>query len=196
MIGDYVLVHAAGGGVGLAGVTIAKALGMTVIASADTEKKRQIAKGFGAHYVVDATKNWADEVKKCTPNGRGVDVVLDPLGVINQSLKCIRWDGRLVVIGFAAGKIEDVPTNRLLLKNVSLSGLFWGAYVDFDPDSVVHVWKTLLDILDEGGIKPLNYTEKEFHGLEELSSAMTLMTTGTAWGKIVVDVSAKAKSRL
>jgi NADPH2:quinone reductase len=191
-----VLVHGAGGGVGLAAVTIAKALGMFVIASADTEKKRRIAQEFGAHYVVDSTRDWPDQVKKCTPNGRGVDVVLDPLGTIGQSLKCIRWDGRLVVIGFAAGKIEQIPTNRLLLKNVSVSGLFWGAYSDFDPESVVEVWSALLQIIDEGGIKPLNYTEKEFHGLEELPSAISLLTTGTAWGKIVVDVSTSAKSRL
>lgn len=190
------LVHGAGGGVGLAAVTIANALGMNVIASADTEKKREIAKRFGAQHVVDAKGDWATAAKNVTPNKRGVDVVLDPLGVITQSLKCIRWDGRLVVIGFAAGEIEKIPTNRLLLKNVSLSGLFWGEYANQDPASVVEVWDTLLKVIDKGGIKPLQYTEKEFKGLDQIPAAIKLLTTGTAWGKIVVDVSEDGKSKL
>ena len=169
---------------------------MYVIASADTEKKRQVAKRFGAHYVVDAKSDWVEEAKNCTPNKRGVDVVLDPLGVISQSLKCIRWDGRLVVIGFAAGEIEKIPTNRLLLKNVSLSGLFWGMYATMDPDSVVEVWDTLLKVVDQGGIKPLHYTEKKFRGLEEIPAALKLLSTGTAWGKIVIDISDSGKSKL
>jgi NADPH2:quinone reductase len=195
-LGDYVLVHGAGGGVGLAAVTIAKALGMYVIASADTEKKRQVAKTFGAHHVVDARGDWAEQAKSCTPGKRGVDVVLDPLGVIGQSLKCIRWDGRLVVIGFAAGEIEKIPTNRLLLKNVSLSGLFWGMYSTMDAASVVEVWDTLLKIIDKGGIRPLHYTEQEFRGLEDVPAALKLLSTGTAWGKIVIDISDSGKSKL
>lgn len=188
--------HGAGGGVGLAAVTIANALGMYVIASADTAKKRDVARQFGAHHVVDARGDWAEAARNCTPDWRGVDVVLDPLGVIAQSLKCIRWDGRLVVIGFAAGEIEKIPTNRLLLKNVSLSGLFWGMYASMDPESVVEVWDTLLKVIGEGGIKPLHYTEKEFRGLEQIPDALKLLATGTAWGKIVIDVSDSGKSKL
>ncbi|OQU99470.1 hypothetical protein CLAIMM_05100 [Cladophialophora immunda] len=194
--GDYVLIHGAGGGVGLAAVTISNALGMKVIASADTEKKREITKRFGASYVVDSNGDWASEARRCTPNNRGVDVVLDPVGMISQSLKCIRWDGRLCVIGFAAGEIEKIPTNRLLVKNVSLSGLFWGEYTNQDPQTVVDVWNKLLEILDKGDIVPLNYTEKSFHGLEQVVDAMKLLTTATAWGKIVVDVSEQGKSKL
>lgn len=176
--GDFVLVHGAGGGVGLAAVTIAKALGMYVIASADTEKKRQIARSFGAHFVVDSTADWAEQAKNCTPDHRGVDVVLDTLGVIERSLKCIRWGGSLVIIGFAAGAIEKIPTNRLLLKNVSLSGLFWGMYATMEPQSVADVWNTLLALIEEGGITPFNYTEKEFSGLEEIPAALELLSTG------------------
>lgn len=181
---------------GLAAVMIASALGMHVIASADTEKKREVAKAFGAHHVVDAKADWAEQARNCTPDKRGVDVVLDPLGVIAQSLKCIRWDGRLVVIGFAAGEIEKIPMNRLLLKNVAVSGLFWGQYAVVDPDTVVQVWDALLKILEGGGVKPLHYTEKEFHGLEDVPAALKLLSTGTAWGKVVVDVSNNAKSKL
>ncbi|EXJ56096.1 hypothetical protein A1O7_09027 [Cladophialophora yegresii CBS 114405] len=194
--GDYVLVHAAGGGVGLAAVTIAKALGMYVIASADTDKKRQVAKSFGAHFVVDAKGDWAEQAKQCTPDRRGVDVVLDPLGAIDRSLKCIRWGGRLVVIGFAAGEIEKIATNRILLKNVAVSGLFWGMYATMEPESVVDVWDNLLKMIEKGGIKPLNYTEKDFQGLEEIPAALELLSTGTAWGKIVIDISKQGKTKL
>ena len=122
--GDYVLVHAAAGGVGLAAVQIAKAFGATVIATAGSARKLEVAKGFGADYAIDYnTKGWEDEVKKLTPGGRGVDIVYDPVGMVNTSLKCTAWNGRILVIGFAAGNIEKVAMNRVLLKNVSLVGL-------------------------------------------------------------------------
>lgn len=177
-------------------MSIAKALGLHVIASADTNKKRQIAKDFGADHVVDSTGDWATEAKNHTPDKRGVDVVIDPLGMISQSLKCIRWDGRLVVVGFAAGNIESIPTNRLLLKNVALSGLFWGQYAVSDPQSVVDVWDQLLAVIDEGRLRPWHYTEKKFKGIEEIPAAVKLLTTGTAWGKIVVDLDKDSSSKL
>ncbi|KAI1615929.1 hypothetical protein EDD36DRAFT_118942 [Exophiala viscosa] len=194
--GDYVLVHGAAGGVGLAAVSIAKFLGMTVIATSNTPNKMEIARKFGADHVVDSNGDWASTVKKHTPGGRGVDVVLDPLGLINQSLKCIRWDGRLVVIGFAAGEIEKIATNRILLKNVSVSGLFWGEYANQDPEAVTQVWNILLKVIDKGGIKSIAYTERTFSGLESVSDALKLLSTGTAWGKIVVELSGDEKSRL
>lgn len=190
------LVHGAAGGVGIAAVALANALGMYVIASADTAEKREVAKRYGAHHVVDATKDWDKQAKDLTPNGRGVDVVMDPLGVINQSLKCIRWDGRLVVVGFAAGGIEQIASNRLLLKNVSVSGLFWGMYATMDPDSVVQVWDALLALIEEGKIRPWVYSEKRFQGLEQIPAALKLLSTGKAWGKIVVDVDKASGSKL
>lgn len=175
--GDYVLVHGAGGGIGLAAVTIAKALGMYVIASADTETKRDVAKSFGAHFVVDSRGDWAEQAKGHTPNKRGVDVLIDTLGVTDRSLECIRRGGRLVVIGFAAGEIKEIATNRMLLKNVSLSGLFWGVYAPMEPESIVEVWNTLMALIEQGEIKPFNCTEKEFHGLEEIPPALQLLST-------------------
>ena len=190
------LIHGAAGGFGLAAVTIARALGMTVIASASTQKKRDIARHFGAHFVVDAKGDWPSMARQLTPDGRGVDVVLDPLGFISQSLQCIRWDGRLCIVGFAAGRIESIPTNRLLLKNVSLSGLYWGEYTNQDPQTVVEVWDTLLRLIDEGGIVPLNYTERVFPKLEAIPEALKTLSTSTAWGKIVVNVGENDASKL
>lgn len=125
--GDFVLVHAAAGGVGLAAVQIAKAFGATVIATAGTARKLAVARNYGADHGVDYNKQgWEDEVKKLTPKGRGVDIVYDPVGMVNSSLKCTAWSGCILVIGFAAGNIEKVAMNRVLLKNVSLVGLHWG----------------------------------------------------------------------
>jgi NADPH2:quinone reductase len=126
-VGDWVLVHAAAGGVGLAAVQIAKAFGATVIATAGTQHKQDVARDFGADYAIDYRQpDWPEQVKKLTPKGRGVDIVYDPVGLIAQSMKCIAWNGRLLVIGFAAGSIETMATNRILLKNVSVVGLHWG----------------------------------------------------------------------
>ncbi|KAK3052183.1 hypothetical protein LTR09_006775 [Extremus antarcticus] len=194
--GDYVLVHGAVGAVGLAAIQISKALGMYVIATVNSEDKGKIAKAFGADYVLDSTKEWEKEAKACTPNQRGVDVVLDPLGMIQRSLKCTRWDGRLVVIGFAAGEIEKIPTNRYLLRNVAVAGLFWGEYANNDPASVVLVWDALLDLIAKGGVKPMMYTEKKFVGLEQMPAALNLLASGEAWGKIVVEIPQGKESRL
>lgn len=103
-------------------------LGAKVIACVGSEAKGRIATEKGkADYVVNYSKaGWQDEVKKIT-NGHGVDVVYDPVGMLIPSLKCIAWNGRLVVVGFVAGTIEKVPANLILLKNCSVVGLFWGA---------------------------------------------------------------------
>lgn len=194
--GDYILVHGAAGALGLAAVQISKGLGMHVIALVNSEKKGEMARKYGADYVLDSTKDWEKAVQECTPNKRGVDVVLDPLGMIARSLKCIRWDGRLVVIGFAAGEIEKIPTNRYLLKNVSVSGLFWGMYATMDPESVITVWDALLGLIAEGKVKPMMYTEEQFVGLDRVGSALKLLASGDAWGKIVVEVPQEKSHKL
>ncbi|KAG9098466.1 hypothetical protein FS749_003752 [Ceratobasidium sp. UAMH 11750] len=127
-LGKYL--HAAAGGVGLAAVQIAKALGAKVIATAGTEEKLQVCKCLGgADEVLDYTKpGWQKQVLKLT-NGKGVDVIYDPVGLIKDSLKCIAWKGRALVVGFAAGQIEKLPMNLVLLKNISIVGVHWGAYM-------------------------------------------------------------------
>ncbi|KAK3721703.1 hypothetical protein LTR37_002868 [Vermiconidia calcicola] len=194
--GDYVLVHGAAGALGLAAIQLSKALGMHVIATVNSDDKGKIAKQFGADYVLDSTKEWEKDALECTPNKRGVDVVLDPLGMIQRSLKCTRWDGRLVVIGFAAGEIEKIPTNRYLLRNVSVSGLFWGMYAEMDPDAVVSVWDALLGLIADGKVKPMMFTEQKFVGLEQMPHALKLLASGDAWGKIVVEVPQGKEAKL
>ena len=118
--GEYCLVHAAAGGVGIAAVQIAKALGAKVIATAGSAEKLEVAKKFGADHVINyRDKDWTEQVKKIT-NGHGADVVYDPVGLVEESTKCIAWNGRILVVGFAKGTIEKLPTNRVLLKNISI----------------------------------------------------------------------------
>lgn len=134
--------HAAAGGVGIAAVQIAKALGAKVIATAGSAEKLEIAKRFGADYGINyREKNWTEQIKKIT-NGHGADVVYDPVGLVEErynpkrttsigqnaptithdlySTKCTAWNGRIVVVGFAKGNFEKLPTNRVLLKNISI----------------------------------------------------------------------------
>lgn len=107
-LSQWCLIHAAAGGVGLVAVHLAKALGAKVIATAGSEAKLKVCKDNGADYVLDYTdKNWPTKVKEIT-GGKGADVIYDPVGMILPSLKCIAWNGRAVVVGFAAGSIEKV----------------------------------------------------------------------------------------
>lgn len=186
--GEHVLIHGAAGGLGLVAIQIAVSLGLTVIAVTNSEKKKVACKDFGAHLVLDSNENWPEAARAFTPNNRGVDIVLDPLGMVDRSLKCIAWNGRIVVIGFAAGNIEKVAMNKVLLKNCSISGLFWGRYAKEEPETVVKIWAELLRLMKQGKILPTTYTEEQFFGLESLPQAFKLMASGEAWGKIPVAV--------
>lgn len=195
--GDWVLVHAAAGGVGLAAVQIAKAFGATVVATAGTKHKLDVAKSFGADHLIDyRQKDWPNQVKKLTPKGRGVDIVYDPVGLITESMKCTAWNGRLLVIGFAAGDIEKMATNRILLKNVSVVGLFWGAYATNEPEAVEPVWKGLFDLMESGKFRGTCYTDKEFVGLETVPEALKALGARDTWGKVVVKVPQEGQSKL
>lgn len=195
--GDYVLVHAAAGGVGLAAVQIAKAFGATVIATAGSARKLEVAKAFGADFVIDYNKKgWEDEVKKLTPKGRGVDIVYDPVGMVNTSLKCTAWNGRILVIGFAAGNIEKVAMNRVLLKNVSLVGLHWGMYAKEQPEVVEEVWKGLFQLMGEGKFRGTVYSDRNFSGLESVGEALGMLGRRETWGKVVVSVPQEGQSKL
>ncbi|KAF2453516.1 hypothetical protein BDY21DRAFT_127453 [Lineolata rhizophorae] len=195
--GDWVLVHAAAGGVGLAAVQIAKAFGAEVIATAGTAHKLDVAKSFGADYTVDyRAENWPDQVRKLTPKGRGVDIVYDPVGLIAQSMKCSAWNGRLLVIGFAAGSIEKVATNRALLKNVSIVGLHWGMYAKMEPDTVEKVWEGLYRLIDAGKLRSTCFTDKEFVGLEAVPDALRALGARETWGKVVVKVPQDRSSKM
>jgi len=185
--GEWVLVTAAAGGVGIAAVQLAKALGANVIAAAGSEAKIEVAKRFGGadHGVNYSKPGWQKEVLKLT-NGKGVDVIYDPVGLIQDSLKCIAWKGRALVIGFAAATIEKVPMNLVLLKNISLVGLHWGAYSIHEKERVPVVWKAILDLFASGRVQPVTYTD--VFSLDTLTAGLDAIERRETWGKAIVRV--------
>ena len=133
--GEQVLVHGAAGGVGTAALQVAKALGASrAIAVVSSDEKEEVARQAGADEVVRSDAEWKDQVKEIS--GGGVDVVLDPVGGdrFTDSLRSLREDGRLIVVGFTGGSIPEVKVNRLLLNNTSVVGAGWGAYVMSKPE--------------------------------------------------------------
>ncbi|KAI0267827.1 NAD-P-binding protein [Gloeopeniophorella convolvens] len=184
--GEWLLVLAAAGGVGIAAVQIGKALGARVIACASPGKLDVVRKFGGADFVVDYTKEgWQKEVLKIT-DGRGVEVVYDPVGRIKDALKCTAWGGRALVVGFAGGEIEKLPLNLVLLKHVSIIGIFWGSYAVKNRKRMPVVWKELLELLGSGRLKPVIYDAN--YTLETLSQGLQDLESRKTWGKAIVRV--------
>ena len=183
--GETLLVHAAAGGVGIAAVQIGKALGAKVIATAGGADKLEVARRVGADVVIDyRSDNWVDHVKEAT-GGRGADVIYDPVGgdVFDQSMKCIAWNGRLLVIGFASGRIPEVKLNRVLLKNISLVGLHWGAHLMHEPERVPEAFAALFDLYRAKKIAPVIYRD---YPLAEVPAALEALGSRGSYGKVVV----------
>lgn len=183
--GETVLVNAAAGGVGIAAVQIAKAIGATVIAAAGSPSKLDVCKQLGsADYTVDYSKpGWQKQVLQFT-GGKGVDVVFDPVGKIAESLKCIAFKGRALVIGFASGNIEKLSLNLVLLKNVSIMGLHWGLYEQKEASRIPEVWDALLGLFSSGRVKPVIYSR--IYPLEKAMEGLLALERRETWGKVIV----------
>jgi NADPH:quinone reductase len=154
--GEWLLVHAGASGVGMAAIQIGKALGAKVIATAGSEAKLAFARKQGADYAVDYTDaSWVDRVKEIT-EGRGADTIYDAVGgdVFDLSTKCIAAEGRILIIGFAAGRIPSIALNRVLLKNISIVGVLWGGYVLSHPRYEKEAHAALMKMYEAGKIKP------------------------------------------
>jgi NADPH2:quinone reductase len=178
-------VHAAAGGVGIAAVQIGKALGARVIATAGGDEKLAIARQAGADVLIDyRTSAWVDAVKEAT-GGRGADVIYDSVGgdTTDLSLKCIAWNGRLLVIGFASGRIPEVKLNRVLLKNIAITGLHWGAHAVHEPARVAETFDALFALYAAGVVRPIVYAR---HPLAELPAVLDALGSRKSYGKIVV----------
>jgi NADPH:quinone reductase len=183
--GEVLLVHAGAGGVGSAAIQLGKARGAFVIATAGGVDKTQICKELGADIVIDyLTEDFVEVVKRET-NGKGADVIFDPVGgnVFDRSRKCIAFDGRILVIGFAGGEIPTIPANHVLIKNYSIVGVHWGLMSRLTPEKVFKEHDELMSLYEQGKINPLIYKEYEF---EDLPVALELLATRKTWGKVVV----------
>ena len=154
--GEWLLVHAGASGVGVSAIQLGRAFGARVIATAGSQEKLEFAKAQGAEHVLSYTDaSWVDQVRQLT-GGRGADVVYDPVGgdVFDQSIKCMAPGGRLLVIGFASGRIPAIAANRILLKNISVVGALWGGQALAHPQYLAQVQTALADLYSEGKIRP------------------------------------------
>jgi NADPH:quinone reductase len=182
--GEVLLVHGAGGGVGLAAVEMGKMLGATVIAAASSEEKLAIAKARGAdHLVLYAREPFRDAVKRIT-DGRGADVVFDPVGgvVFENSMRCIAWGARLLIIGFTGG-IGLAKTNLLMIKGASVLGVRAGEAVRKNPALGEVRIKALLEWAEGGKIRP-NVSHRL--PLEDYARAMRLLIDRKAIGRVAL----------
>lgn len=154
--GEWLLVHAGASGVGVSAIQIGRAFGARVIATAGGPEKLAFAKAQGAEHIIDYSHaSWVDQVKQLT-GGRGADVIYDPVGgdVFDLSTKCIASAGRLLVIGFASGRIPTIAANRILLKNMSVVGALWGGHVQAHPDYSAQAQQALAELYAQGKVKP------------------------------------------
>jgi len=183
--GETLLVHAAAGGVGLAAVQIGVALGARVLATAGSAAKLDIACQHGAELAFDySTPAWVDRVMEAT-SGRGADVIYDPVGgeVFDLSTKCIAFSGRLLVIGFASGVIPTVQVNRVLLKNISIVGLHWGAYRQHQPEKIPEAMTALFAMYERGEVTPVVSCT---YPLAEAARALEEIASRRSIGKVVL----------
>src|SRR3989449_11002815 len=175
----------AAGGVGLAAIEIGKALGARVIACASTDDKLAVCREHGADETINyATEDLRERIKQLT-DGKGVDVVYDPVGgpYTEPALRSLAWRGRLLVVGFAAGEIPKIPLNLTLLKGCSIVGVFWGELARREPERFAETMRQLGRWFTEGKIKP--HVSATFP-LERASDALTLMADRRVKGKVVL----------
>ncbi len=184
--GETLLVHAGAGGVGSAAIQVGLAAGARVIATAGGPAKVQVCRDLGAHETLDyrAEPDFARRVRELT-GGRGADVIWDPVGgdVFDASRRCIAFEGRLVVVGFATGRIPEVPAGHVLVKNYSVLGLHWGLYRSANPAVVAEAHEALLRLYAEGAIRPL---VSERLPLSAAPDALTRLATRGTVGKVVL----------
>ena len=183
--GETVLVHGAAGGVGTAACQLARALGARVIAVVSTEEKGKVARAAGAHDIVLAD-GFLPAVRKLT-DGRGVDVVLDPVGGdrFTDSLRALAPEGRVLVVGFAGGSIPEVRVNRLLLGNTAVVGAAWGEYFHHHPSYAAEQWAEIHPLLEAGALDPLIGA---VYPLSDVADALLELDERRAHGKVVLRV--------
>lgn len=183
--GETVLVLGAAGGVGIATVQLAKAMGARVIAAASSDEKLAFAKDNGADETVNySTEDLKAKVKELT-GGKGVDVVYDPVGgdFAEPALRASGWDARYLVIGFAAGPIPKIPLNLALLNSRNIMGVFWGAWVGREPRANAQNLKEIFDFFEAGKIKPQISAS---YKLEDVGKAFEDLMERRVKGKVVL----------
>lgn len=185
--GETLLVLGASGGVGMGAIQLGKIMGARVIAAASSPEKLAFCKQLGADEVIDySQESLKDAVKKLT-GGNGADVIFDPVGgqYAQDSFSCINWKGRHLVIGFASGPIPEIALNRLLLKGCASLGVFWGSFIQREPEAQAANVRQLYAWFEEGKLKPLVSRE---YPLSQGAQALRDMADRKVAGKVVLVV--------
>ena len=189
--GETVLIHGAAGGVGTAAIQTAKVLEARVLAVTSTRAKADTARGAGADHVLDLNADWVEEVKAHT-QGRGVNVVFDPVGGerLDDSLRCLAPEGRLLIVGFAAGDIPRVQANRVLLRHVDIVGVNVGGFLTVDPDYLQRSAAEIVALAETGRIRPVIGAR---YALEDGGQALRDLAERRALGKLVLETRANPR---
>jgi len=186
--GETLLVLGASGGVGIAAIQLGKALGATVIAAASNAEKLSVCKQNGADHLINYSENDLLQSVKEITQGRGVDVVYDPVGgsFSEKALRDMSWGGRFLVVGFASGEIPKVPLNLPLLKGCSVVGVFWGEFTKREPELNRKNNQELMDLFDQGKISPHIH---KVYPLERAGEALNELLQKRVIGKVVLSTS-------
>jgi NADPH2:quinone reductase len=187
--GETLLVLGASGGVGLSAIQLGKAMGAKVIAAASNAEKLSVCQENGADHLINyAQDDLRQSVKEIT-EGRGVDVIYDPVGgsFSEKALRDMRWGGRFLVVGFAAGEIPKVPLNIPLLKGCSVLGVFWGEFTKREPEANKQNNKELMNLFDQGKISPHLH---RVYPLEKAGEALNELLQKRVIGKVVLSTTA------
>ena len=185
--GESLVVHGASGGVGLTAVEIGKKLGATVIATGGSDEKLEVCREYGADHLINYRREDVRERIKALTDRKGANVVYDPVGgdVFDASLRAIAWEGRLVTIGYASGRIPSIPANLLLVKNCAVMGLYWGRYAQRDPAPLMASLMELFGWYEEGALKPrIGAT----FPLEQAAEGLRMLVDRKAVGKVVIEI--------
>ncbi len=192
--GETLLVLGAAGGVGLTAVEVGKAMGATVIAAAGGPEKGALARHHGADHVIDyREQDLRGRVREIT-EGAGCDVIFDPVGgdIFDTALRCLAWEGRLMVIGFASGRIPAAPANILLVKNCGVLGFYWGAYRRREPGRLRAAFEQLFAWYGEGRLNP--HVSRTLP-LDRVGEALCLLRDRRATGKVVLTMGGNTKEQ-
>jgi NADPH:quinone reductase len=185
--GEWLLVFGAAGGVGLTAVEIGKAMGAHVIACAAGPEKLDVAQKHGAEFGIDYSREDIRERVKAITGGRGANVIYDPVGgdAFDAGLRSIAWNGRIIIIGFAAGRIPQIPANIVLVKNIDVIGFYWGSYQSRKPELLRSSFTQLFQWSEEGKLKP--HVSHQFD-LANAAKALELLRDRKSTGKVVLRV--------
>lgn len=183
--GEVLLVHGAAGGVGLAAVHLGKLCGATVIATASDDEKLKVVREQGADHIINYSDGFRDQVKELT-GGKGADVIYDPVGgdVFDESMRCINYLGRILIIGFTGGRPALAKTNHLLIKDATVIGMTVGSFSAHEPEKAQQNFEELMKLVEDGKISP--YVSHRLP-LEQVADAMHLIRNRKVIGKAVLN---------